>query len=88
MDIKGAFDHVILAALVRQLGLIGLDGSLICWVASFLTERLVQLLIDGQLGLLQVIRSGLPQGSPVSPILFLIYIQGVFGAIETAVPGV
>ena len=34
------------------------------------------------------VNSELPQGSPVSTILFLIYISGVFEAIETAVPGV
>jgi hypothetical protein len=36
----------------------------------------------------QPINSGLPQGSPVSPILFIIYVQGVFQAIEDRVPGV
>lgn len=73
---------------MEQLAKIGLDGSLIQWVASFLTDRQAQLVIDGQLGPLQPIASGLPQGSPVSPILLLIYIRGVFQAIEATVPGV
>src|SRR4051794_2604049 len=37
---------------------------------------------------MQLNNSGLPQGSPVSPILFCIYISGVFYAIEEAVLGV
>ena len=45
-------------------------------------------MIDGHLGPEQPVNSGLPQGSPVSPILFIIYIQGVFKAIEARVPGI
>jgi hypothetical protein len=51
-------------------------------------DRKVQLVIDGHQGLEQPINSGLPQGSPVSPILFIIYVWGVFQAIEDRVPGV
>ena len=67
---------------------IGIDGDLILWTASFLRERQVQLVIDGHLGPEQPVNSGLPQGSPVSPILFIIYIRGVFKAIEARVPGI
>jgi ribonuclease HI len=88
MDVKGAFDHVDPARLVKRMGEIGLDGDLIHWVASFLMDRQVQLVIDGHQGPKQPIDSGLPQGSPVSPILFIIYVRGVFQAIETRVPGV
>ncbi|ODM21086.1 hypothetical protein SI65_04139 [Aspergillus cristatus] len=88
MDIKGAFDHVNAALLVNRLEAMGLDGSLVNWVASFLSDRQVQLVIDGHPGLITPISSGLPQGSPASPILFLIYIQGAFPAIEQATPGI
>ena len=88
MDVKGAFDHVDPARLVKRMGEIGIDGDLIYWVTSFLMDRQVQLVIDGHQGLEQPIHSGLPQGSPVSPILFIIYVRGVFQAIETRVPGV
>jgi ribonuclease HI len=88
VDIKGAFDHVDPARLVKGLGEIRVDGDLIYWVASFLKDRSVQLVIDGRLAPEQPIDSGLPQGSPVSPILFIIYIREVFEAIEARVPGV
>jgi ribonuclease HI len=88
IDVRGAFDHVDPARLVKRLGDMGIDGDLICWVASFLTDRKAQLVIDGHQGPEKLIYSGLPQGSPVSPILFIIYIRGVFEAIEARVSGV
>jgi hypothetical protein len=88
IDVKGAFDHVDPARLVKQMGEIGINRDLIYWVTSFLMDRKVQLVIDGHQGPEQPINLGLPQGSPVSPILFIIYIRGVFQAIKDRVPGV
>src|ERR1700692_714879 len=88
MDVKGAFDHVDPARLVKRMGEIGIDGDLIHRAASFLMDTKGELVLDGHQGLEQPINSGLPQGSPVSPILFIIYVRGVFQAIEDRVPGV
>jgi ribonuclease HI len=88
MDVKGAFDHVNPGKLVARMIELGLDGDLVRWVQSFLTDRQVQLNIDNMQCPAQDINSGVPQGSPVSPILFLIYLSGVFDVIERAVPGV
>ena len=88
MDVKGAFDHVNPDRLVSRMGELGLDGDLICWTQSFLTDRKVQLTIDNTQCPTQPINSGVPQGSPVSPILFAIYLSGVFDEIERTIPGV
>jgi hypothetical protein len=74
MDVKGAFDHVDPTRLVKRIREIGIDGDLIYWVTSFLMDRQVQLVINGHQGPEQPIYLGLPQGSPVSPILFIIYV--------------
>lgn len=66
----------------------GVDGNIISWVQSFLTDRRVQLVIDGHTGNNRPIQTGVPQGSPVSPILFAIYLSGVFSAVENQVPGI
>jgi hypothetical protein len=47
MDVKGAFDHVDPAQLVKRIGEIRINGDLIYWVTSFLMDRKVQLVIDG-----------------------------------------
>jgi hypothetical protein len=88
MDVKRAFDHVNPGRLVSRMRELGLDGDLIRWVQSFLTDRHVQLNIDNTQCPAHSINSGVPQGSPVSPILFLIYLSGVFEAMERAVPEV
>jgi len=65
---------------------LGIPGNIIRWTNSFLTERKVQLVIDGYTCLTRDIDCGVPQGSPISPILFVIYISGFFSAIEDKVP--
>ena len=57
---------------------LGIDGDLVAWTKSFLTDRKVQLVIDGHENKEREIETGIPQGSPVSPILFLVYINGGF----------
>ncbi len=51
-----------------------------------MTDRKVQLVIDGHDNKERDIETGIPQGSPVSPILFLIYISGVFNKVSEASP--
>ena len=74
IDVIGTFDHVDLYKLSEAMEAVGLDNDLIRWTLSFLTDRRVSLVIDGYKVPEQPIDSGLPQGSPVSLILFLIYI--------------
>lgn len=65
---------------------LGIDGDLITWTGSFLTNRKVQLVIDGQDNYERDIETGIPQGSLVSPILSLIYISGVFNKVSETSP--
>ena len=86
IDVKGAFDHVSKAQLLRHMINLGIDGDLVGWTRSFLTNRKVQLVIDGHESKERKIETGIPQGSPVSPIIFLIYISQVFDAVIEACP--
>jgi ribonuclease HI len=78
LDIKGAFDHVAMNQLLTILAKLRLPWSLIAWTRSFLTDRELRLSFDGQTQPFSPIQAGIPQGSPISPILFLIYIRDLF----------
>jgi hypothetical protein len=57
-------------------------------VDSFLSNQRALLVIDGHASNEAPINSGLPQSSPVSPVLFILYIRLLAAAIKAAVPGV
>ena len=86
MDVKGAFDHVSKGQLLNRMIELNIDDDLVNWTGSFLTDRKVQLVIDGHDNKERDIETGIPQGSPVSPILILIYISGVFNKILETSP--
>ena len=88
MDVKGAFDHVSQAKLAQRMANLGIDNDLIGWTQSFLIGRSVELVIDGFTNPRQKVETGIPQDSPVSPILFLIYISNVFSAVEAKLSNV
>ena len=76
LDIKGAFDHVSDDQLLRILRSLQLPANLLAWVRCFLAGRNVQLAFEGKIHR-PVEITGLPQGSPISPILFLIYVRNI-----------
>src|SRR5690606_16903408 len=51
-----------------------------------MTERSIQLAFDGHKEDLVPVETGIPQGSPVSPILFLIYLKPLFDVLEVKHP--
>jgi len=64
------------------------EGDLVRWTESFASDRKVRLVLNGQEGNDHEVETGIPQGSPVSPILFTAYLSGHFGHVEKRVPGV
>ena len=75
LDIKGGFDNVHPAILAAQLRRAGIPPSLRAWISSFLTDRQVALIFQGGPRDFISVFMGTPQGSPLSPLLFLIYIS-------------
>ena len=75
LDVKGAFDHVSVYQLLRICNKLGLPKSLIKWIYLFMSNRKILLAFDGETSQEIPIKIGIPQGSPISPILFLIYVR-------------
>ena len=85
LDVKGAFDHVAKNQLLGILQKLQLPSNLVAWTSSFLSNRTLRLSFDGQMEKFSKLETGIPQGSPISPILFLIYIRDLFPRIAAKV---
>lgn len=78
LDVRGAFDGVLPGHLARRLREQGWPDHLVRWVISFSTSRTVKIRLDGSTGPNLEVSCGLPQGSPASPILFMLYLALLF----------
>ena len=87
MDVKGAFPTVNRQCLMKKMRTIGIDEDLVGWTSSFMTDRQAVIDINGELGTPIRTDTGLPQGSPTSPILFLIYIADLGKEVEDKCQG-
>ena len=74
LDIQAAYDSVWKAGLLEKLVAKGVHGSLVSWVQSFLSGRRCILEV-GASRVEVALECGVPQGSPLSPTLFLVYID-------------
>jgi hypothetical protein len=72
-DIKGYFDFVNHNRLLCELRRKNLPLEYIKWTASFLANRQAAICLDGSIGEMKPVDNGIPQGSPVSPILAAFY---------------
>ena len=75
---KRAFDYVSKGQLIACIVKLKIDEDLVLWIKYLLTDQKVQLIINKHENREKEIEIGISQGSPVSLILLLIYISGVF----------
>ena len=75
LDMGKAFDSVWHKGLIYKLKTIGVFINLLILFQSFLNNRYQRVLLNGQNSHCKLIKAGIPQGSILSPSLFLIYIN-------------
>ena len=75
LDFQKAFDSVPHLRLIEKLHNLGIDGKLLNWIHSFITNRTQRVMIGDSSSNWVQVKSGVPQGSVLEPTLFLAFIN-------------
>ena len=86
LDLKKAFDTVDHTILISKLAVHGIGGASIEWLKSYLSERNQKCFLNGSLSNSCVLSCGIPQGTILGPLLFLLYINDLPNCLSHSQP--
>ena len=84
LDLKKAFDTVNFVILLRKLEFYGVRGIALDLLRNYLSHRCQRVSLNGHLSVTEVCSCGVPQGSILGPLLFLVYINDLPNALDEA----
>ena len=75
LDLQKAFESVPHKSLTETLQQTGISHHIISWISDYLTSRELEVVVDGKSSQFSPVISGVPQGSVLGPLLFLVYVD-------------
>ena len=85
LDFSKAFDKVNHHKLCLKLAHYGIKGKCLTWIRAFLSGRTQQVVLNGQLSDKAKVISGVPQGTVLGPLLFLVYINDMPSYVDSQI---
>ena len=82
IDFSAAFDRVNHLGILYWLCSVGIGGSILSILTQFISNRSQHVMVDGCRSKLVNVVSGVPQGSDMGPLLFLLYNSELFSILE------
>ena len=85
LDFSKAFDRVPHERLLHKLHHYGIRSQLLQWIRSFLTDRYQKVVVEGQSSDTIHVKSGVPQGTVLGPLLFISFINDITHGVSSKI---